>query len=311
MRIGPVPTAARVSAGELDARAPRREHFLATGLPFAAMLLLAAFQLLLWFVPMGARGGPDGYARGTDFAATLTGAVIIRDGDGAHLYDLATQRAAQGRVLEPYITQRAGNLLPYLHPPFEALLVAPLLSLSYGTLYLLWSGLILFAFAGSLLLLARELPLSGAARWLLPGALCSYQALYQSFWLGQSSPLVLLGLTGAYVGLRRGRDGWAGAALALVAIKPQMLLIVGLLLLLTRRWRPLLVCGGLLGILGVAAMPVLGPLWPLRYARFLTGSPSGATRSTSTRRSCTTGAAWRSISLTMPPRDSSGRPSPR
>jgi len=60
-------------------------------------------------------------------------------------------------------------------------------------------------------------------------------------------------------------------ALALVAIKPQMLLVVGLVLLLLRRWRPLLVCGALLAAVSVAAMPLLGLLWPLRYARFLSG----------------------------------------
>lgn len=237
----------------------------------ALLLLLAAFQLLMWYVPVQGRGGPDIYARGIDFTATLTGARVVRDGDGKHLYDLAAQRQAQARVLGSYITLRDGSVLPYLHPPFEALLVAPLLALSYGTLYLLWSGLILLAFGGSLTLLARTLPLRGGAAWLLPAALCSYQGLYQSLWLGQSSPLVLLGLTGAYVGLRRGRDGWAGVALALVAIKPQMLLVVGLILLLMRRWRPLLVCGALLAGLSVAAMPVLGLLWPLRYARFLSG----------------------------------------
>jgi hypothetical protein len=234
-------------------------------------LLLAAFQLLMWVAPMAARGGPDSYTRRIDFAATLTGARIIRDGDGARLYDLATQRAAQAEIFRGYVSPDNESVLPYLHPPFEALAIAPLLGLGYGTLYLLWSALIIGAFAGSLALLARALPLTGAARWLLPTALCSYQALYQSLWLGQSSPLILLGLTGAFVALRRGRDGWAGAALALVAVKPQMLLVVALVLLLTGRWRPLVACGGVLGALTVAAMPLLGPLWPLQYARFLAG----------------------------------------
>jgi hypothetical protein len=259
-------------ASVVDAeRGQRSPRFLAVAFVVSILLLLAAFQLLMWYVPVQGRGGPDIYARGIDFAATLTGANIVRDGDGKNLYDLAEQRRAQAAVLGDHITLQDGSVLPYLHPPFEALLVAPLLMLSYGTLYLLWSGLIILAFGGSLTLLARTLPLRGGAAWLLPTALCSYQGLFQSLWLGQSSPLVLLGLTGAYVGLRRGRDGWAGVALALVAIKPQMLLVVGLVLLLMRRWRPLLVCGALLAAVSVAAMPVLGVLWPLRYARFLSG----------------------------------------
>ncbi|HEY8599493.1 MAG TPA: glycosyltransferase family 87 protein [Thermomicrobiales bacterium] len=271
MRAG-LSAAADDIASEVDSEQGQRSpRFLAVAFVVAMLLLLAAFQLLMWYVPVQGRGGPDIYARGIDFAATLTGARVVRDGDGKDLYDLAVQRRAQARVLGDHITLRDGSVLPYLHPPFEALLVAPLLALSYGTLYLLWSGLILVAFGGSLTLLARTLPLRGGAAWLLPAALCSYQGLYQSLWLGQSSPLVLLGLTGAYVGLRRGRDGWAGVALALVAIKPQMLLVVGLVLLLMRRWRPLLVCGALLAAVSVAVMPVLGVFWPLRYARFLSG----------------------------------------
>lgn len=44
---------------------------------------------------------------------------------------------------------------------------------------------------------------------------------------------------------------------------------MGLLLLLQRRWRTLIVCGGIIALASVATMVVLGPLWPLRYARFL------------------------------------------
>ena len=264
---------ATIDAVTTDANASRGRQwrFPLVALVVALLLLLAAFQLLMWYVPVQGRGGPDIYVRGIDFAATLTGARVVRDGNGENLYDLDVQRQAQQRVLGSYITLKGGSVLPYLHPPFEALLVAPLLFLSYGVLYLLWSGLILLAFSGSLVLLARTVPLRGGAAWLLPAALCSYQGLFQSLWLGQSSPLVLLGLTGAYVGLRRGRDGWAGVAVALVAIKPQMPLVVGLALLLMRRWRPLLVCGAVLAALSVAAMPALGLLWPLRYARFLSG----------------------------------------
>jgi Glycosyltransferase family 87 len=234
------------------------------------LALIALFQLVLWYKAVETRG-LDHYARGIDIAATLTGAQIIRDGDGGRLYELDTQRAAQERVLLPYITLRPDSLLPYLHPPFEAVLVAPLLGLPYGVLYLLWSGLILLALAGSVILLAGTLPVAGGARWLLLAAICSYNGVYQALWLGQSSPLVLLGLCGAYASLKRRRDGWAGVALVLMALKPQLLLVVALLLLLQWRWRPMVVCGGLLGGLGIAMMPLLGILWPLHYARFLSG----------------------------------------
>ena len=258
----------------LRAGASRVSSATLSTLAMALLTLLAALQLLIWVKAIEGRGGLDAYARHIDFAATLTGALIVHDGDGARLYDLDTQRAAQERVLAPYITPKAESVLPYIHPPFEALLVAPLVGLSYGLLYALWSGLIVLALAASLVLLARTLPVAGSARWVLLAAIGSYGALYQVLWLGQSSPLVLLGLCGTYAGIKRRRDSWAGAALALMALKPQMLLVIALLLLMWRRWRALAVCGGILAGLSVAAMPVLGLLWPLHYARFLAGIPT-------------------------------------
>jgi len=195
----------------------------------------------------------------------------VRAGAGANLYDLAQQRTAQEQVLAPYVTLKSDTILPYIHPPFEALLFALLLSLPYATLYLLWSLLIIAAFVGSLLLLNGAVAIAAPTRWLLLLAVASFSPLYQAFWLEQSSPLVLLGLCGVYAANKRGRAGWAGVALVLLLLKPQILLVVGLLLLLLGNWRALVVCGGIVAGLCVAAMPVLGVAWPLHYARFLAG----------------------------------------
>ena len=242
----------------------------------ALLALLTLGQGLLWYGSVKSRASLDAYASGIDFTATLTGAQIIRDGDGARLYDLDVQRAAQRVLLAPYSANQAApadsdTVLPYIHPPFEALLTAPLMGLPPGTLYLLWIGVIGLALVGSVLLLARTLPLVGESRWLMLAAICAYAPMHQVLLLGQSSPLVLLGLCGAYAGLKRGRDGWAGVALALMVVKPQMLLVVGVVLLLQLRWRPLVVCGSIIAGLTIAAMPILGLLWPLRYAQFLAG----------------------------------------
>src|SRR5207248_7185134 len=53
---------------------------------------------------------------------------------------------------------------------------------------------------------------------------------------------------------------------------PQMLPVVLLLLLLLGCWRAVAIWAGLLAALGVAAMPVLGAAWPLRYLRFVVDS---------------------------------------
>src|SRR5207248_11512954 len=82
--------------------------------------------------------------------------------------------------------------------------------------------------------------------------------LHLALWLGQDSLLVLAGLCGGYAALKRRREGWAGAALVLVSLKPQLLPAVLLLLALQRHWKALAVFAASLAGLSAAAMPVLG-----------------------------------------------------
>jgi hypothetical protein len=84
--------------------------------------------------------------------------------------------------------------------------------------------------------------------------------------------LVLLGLCGLYVSLKRGTYGWAGVWLGLVALKPQVLPVV--LLALMGHWRTLATFAGVAVGLTVLAMPVLGAGWPVEYGRLLLGVAS-------------------------------------
>lgn len=250
----------------------RRPLVFLLGITVTVCLLL--LHGLIWVRSVESLGGLERYARVIDFTATLTGAQIIHAGEGANLYDSAQQRIAQEQILAPYVQLKDDTLLPYIHPPFEALVFAQLLSLPYGVLYLLWSVLIVLAFGGALFFLSRTVPITSPSRWLFLLAVGSFSPLHQAFWLGQSSPLVLLSICGVYAANKRGRDGWAGVSLALLVLKPQILLAVGLLLLLLGYWRVLVVCGGISAGLCLASMLLLGATWPLQYARFLSGIAS-------------------------------------
>ncbi|MGN6565480.1 MAG: glycosyltransferase family 87 protein, partial [Thermomicrobiales bacterium] len=226
----------------------------------------AILLLLNWAITLMQRGLSMA-AVGGDFGPTLVGARIIRDGHGDHLYDPATQLATQAQVLAPYMTR--AELLPYNHPPAEALAIVPLMGLPYALIYVVWTLAGVLAVSLAVWLLASLLPLPPARRWFLLGAIASYPFLYSALWLGQNTPFVLLGVCGLFVGSLRRRAGWAGVSLALIALKPQLLPIFLLLLVLQRRWRTLAIGLGTLGIASVVTMPWLGVAWPLRYARFL------------------------------------------
>nr|MBF6613933.1 DUF2029 domain-containing protein [Chloroflexota bacterium] len=141
----------------------------------------------------------------------------------------------------------------------------------YSLIFGLWTLLMVIAVGMSLWLLNRALPVDRRLLVLVVLALCSYQPLWRSLMLGQNSPLVLLGLCGAYLSLKRDRPVWAGLSLLLVALKPQLLPVVLLLLLLQGRWKTLGAFAASLTALVVAVMPILGVAWPLDYAKLLLG----------------------------------------
>ena len=72
-----------------------------------------------------------------DFTIFYTAGKCILQGRGRQLYDLETQFAIQ-REFASEVKHRE-NPLPFNHPPFEALLFAPLARLPYVAAYLVWA----------------------------------------------------------------------------------------------------------------------------------------------------------------------------
>ena len=256
-------------------------------LAIAVPLALLIVYMISWVGPVY-RQGIESITRQTDFIATATGALIIHDGDGPYLYDPHTQRAAQARLVAPYATggTGGGDALPprpyspapepagqgrwiaYIHPPWEAVLFAPLAELPVSLLFTIWSLLALVALVAAFKIMHSTLPMPRYALPVAVIAMCSYQPVARSFMLGQCAPLILLGLCMVYAATRRTPVATlpAGAGLLLVALKPQALVLVLALLLLHRRWKVLVVFAGMVALAGAAVMPVLGVDWPLRYA---------------------------------------------
>jgi hypothetical protein len=238
---------------------------LALLVPMALLLLFLAD----WAVTIRQVGGLEMVVRRSDFLSTLTGAQVIYEGSGTRLYDLQAQHEAQKQILAPYFALDDSSVLPYNHLPFEALLITPLMGLPSTLVFAVWLLLMAAAVGVSLLVMQAALP---APRIVVPElvlATISYQPLVRAFVLGQNSPMVLLGICGTYAALKSGRQGWAGAALLLVALKPQILPVVLLLLLIDRRWKTLAVFAGLLAALCGVTMPLIGAQWPLDYLRLL------------------------------------------
>jgi hypothetical protein len=157
-----------------------------------------------------------------------------------------------------------------VNPPASLLLFGPLAWFDPGAL--LWGlyALSLLAYAAAVILLARAYPASRT----VPRTIWAFclAGLWHTLFLSQIYALIALGLAAAWLLVTRGRLGWAGLVLGvLAALKPYLLVIPGLLLL-ARHWRPALASFGAFGVL--SALPVL-LYGPDVYGQWFVVLPSG------------------------------------
>ena len=190
------------------------------------------------------------FRRWLDFAAFYAGGQLSGT---AHLLDpvaVVLLQASEG--LPP---------TPFVSPPFVALAYVPLAALPYDLAAVLQVALMLGALVAGATLWGEALGLP--RRWAILGAL-AWAPASASVVSGQVDTLVFLLSGAAVVAIQRGRQLPAGAALALLAIKPQVTIGAGLGAL--PRLRPagfaaLLAVGAVL--YGLSAVAAGGdPLWP-------------------------------------------------
>jgi alpha-1,2-mannosyltransferase len=164
-------------------------------------------------------------------------AVVFALWPDAHalLIDLQVYRAGGEHVLAGAPLYRGGVLLdlPFVYPPFAAVLFAPLALLPLGLLKVLWTG------AGIALLVHvvhRCAPRAGLPVAVLVALVATaLDPVRTTLYLGQINIVLLALVVGDLLGRPGGRLRGVGVGLA-AAVKLTPLLFVGYLLV-TRRWR--------------------------------------------------------------------------
>lgn len=194
----------------------------------------------------------------SDFAQDyLAGRALLA---GRSIYDLFTPADFTAIGLAP-------NSMYNFHPPTTIALMLPLALLPYQAAIVLWTALCLGLYLITWQLLLRTLDVR-PPRGLLPllvGLSLLWFPLQFHVILGQLSIPMMACVVGSWAALRRGREGLAGALLAiavLLKIFPGLLLLY---LLLRGRWRAVAAAAavGLAGLL--LTLAVVGPGDMLRY----------------------------------------------
>ncbi len=210
-----------------------------------------------------------GHTDQADYTAFYTGWTIVADGNGAHLYDIDTQTAAQQAILGGRSFEAGLN--PFNNPPHLVVPFVPLAALPLDVSYLAWGAIQI----GLLAWLVWRLWSAVAADWsrderrVLIAVSLAASPLLITFLQGAFSLVACVAVLEGYLALRASRDGRAGAWLVLATIKPQAVAGLGVMLLVGRRWRAIGAGVAVAAVLAIVATVVLGPSIWADYLRFL------------------------------------------
>jgi hypothetical protein len=192
--------------------------------------MLVLHGLLFWNEWHSAR---QGYF---DFTVFYTAGTIVRLGLSHGLYDRTLQYQVQHSFASE-VQIRKGPL-PYIHPPFEALLFVPLSVLNYPAAYVVWDLLNLAMLALLFLLLRPHIPvLETTPLWLWLAIWLAFFPVFGCLLQGQDSILLLLLCALGFRALKRNADFLAGCWFALGTLKFQFMIPLVLLLVLWKRRR--------------------------------------------------------------------------
>jgi hypothetical protein len=210
----------------------------------------------------------EGYG---DFASFYTAGQIVRSGQSARLYDPALQWKIQQQFAST-VKIRLGPL-PYIRPPFEALLFLPFAYLTYPTACFVWMALKLILLLTLPLLLPRPddgdsaIPTPAVVTLICLGFFPVAFDLIQ----GQDSVLLLLIVVLGLRLLLRNADLACGAVLALGIFKFHLVIPLIAILVLRKKFRVALGFVAVSSVLFTISLEMVHWSGVLAYPRYLWG----------------------------------------
>jgi hypothetical protein len=209
-------------------------------------------------------------ARTHDFLALYTGAYMTSHGSVVELYDPAAQFAVEKKLA-------AGNreLVPFIRPPFYALMLAPMGWLPFRVAFDAWIGAQIAIFAACLWWTWRKFGTTA----LLLGSMSMPAAL--GIANGQDGPLFLAALIAAYALAEKGKAAASGAALGTLLVKFHLTPLWVVAMVAQRRWKMLAgfaavgaaAAGASLAMVGVGGLRTYAALLQNRELAWLSPSP--------------------------------------
>jgi hypothetical protein len=216
---------------------------------WAAAGLWAGILLILFDLYAAAVEFIPQYRFRNDFRLIYGAALAAWDHGYSHLYDLTAQKAATEGLGSGFYWQ------PFINPPPLAWLATPFLALPFPAAVLLWSALLLVAALSAWWLVG---PGGGLTRFAHLALFLGVFPTAFGLLVGQPVALVAAAVALSWWLAEHRRPVLAGVVLSLVALKPQLALLVPLCLFVAGRWRILFAWLGASAVIGVVALVLLG-----------------------------------------------------
>ena len=213
----------------------------------AAASVCAAYNVWLWWTNYAG----DNFHN--DFTFYYAAARLGLAHGWTHLYDLRLQQEQLDAIGSGI---KVAQLARYVSPPPLAWLVTPLTALPYRAAYWVWSALLLGALALTWQLAA---PGAGRARVIFLVGTFGWLPIVYGLQLGQPALLVAAAVAACYALLRNGRELEAGAVLGVLVLKPQLALLVPVVLLVAGKRRAFMSAVAVLALITIASLIALGP----------------------------------------------------
>lgn len=216
-------------------------------------------------------GANDFYSR------WVGGCALLREGLNPYS-EAVTARIQEGMYGRPALPDE--DQVAFAYPLYSLLFFFPLCFVTnYALVQAIWFWLLLVALVLATLLWMQVIRWRPQP-WLWAQTILWVVLMYHSFRsliLGQFAVFMLLALVATLWAMQRRHDGWAGAALAMATVKPQMIyLAIPWILLWTagqRRWRVWAGFGAALASLTIGSMFLL-PSWIPDFVRQVLAYPS-------------------------------------
>ena len=236
-----------------------------------ASIIAAALVLIVSVATIQDNYTIFGPGLGADFPQFYGAGKIILEGRADRLYDLQLQQQYYHQILP---NEGKESYLPYVYPPFFAILFIPLSlvpSQYYFCSFLAWGFILLAFYVSGVRLLFRTLATFDATSRSLAMllALAFPPFLMESLLTGQTSPFGFFAFSLTLFLQHRGLPMLSGLALSLCSYKPPLLILILPMLVVGRQWR--ILCGFVVGcaMLVLVSIAIVGLDSFLAYVKFL------------------------------------------